>query len=99
MAQKSLRSKSKAKSAGALRKYVGEAKKKATYTKRLNTVEAKARANYIHSVEAAMASRVPSDQRSKLTIVKSSGPVTKQKNAKKPLTRGRTRKADRKPKK
>lgn len=93
MAQKTLRSKSKSKSAGALRKYVGEAKKKFTYTKTKNTAENKARAHYISSVEAAMASRVPSDQRSKLHVVKSSGPMEKKKNMKKPLTRGRKRKA------
>lgn len=92
MAQKSLRSKSKAKSAGALRKYVGEAKKKKTFTKTKNTAENKARAHYISSVENAMASRVPSDQRSKLSIVKSSGPAEKKKHMKKPLTRGRKRK-------
>ncbi|KAK7201013.1 hypothetical protein NESM_000160800 [Novymonas esmeraldas] len=92
MAQKSLRSKSKEKSAGALRKYVGEAKKKFTYTKAKKTPETKARANYIKSVEAAMASRVPSDQRSKLSIVKAGGPREKKKNMKKPLTRGRKRK-------
>lgn len=92
MAQKSLRSKSKQKSAGALRKYVGESKKKSTFTKSRNTPEAKARANYISSVEAAMASRVPSDQRSKLSIVRSGGPMEKKKHMKKPLTRGRKRK-------
>ncbi|CAJ1009928.1 hypothetical protein Q4I28_005242 [Leishmania naiffi] len=92
MAQKSLRSKSKHKSAGALRKYVGEAKKKSTYTKAKKTPEAKARANYISAVESAMASRVPSDQRSKLSIVKSSGPTLTKKHIKKPLTRGRKRK-------
>ncbi|KAL7699347.1 hypothetical protein N2W54_007862 [Lotmaria passim] len=93
MAQKSLRSRSKPKSAGALRKYVGEAKKKSTYTKTKNSAEHKARAHYISSVEAAMASRVPSDQRSKLSVVKPGGPVEKKKHMKKPLTRGRKRKA------
>ncbi|KAG5498212.1 hypothetical protein JIQ42_03016 [Leishmania sp. Namibia] len=93
MAQKSLRSRSKPKSAGALRKYVGEAKKKSTFTKAKKTPETKARANYISAVEAAMASRVPSDQRSKLSIVKSSGPMVKKKHIKKPLTRGRKRKS------
>lgn len=97
MAQKALRSKPKQKSSGALRKYVGEAKKKSTFTKRRSTATGTASANYISSVEAAMASRVPSDQRSKLTVVKSAGPpAEKAKNKKKPLTRGRTRKADRK---
>lgn len=96
MAQKSLHSKSKQKSSGALRKHIGAAKKKSTHTKRLNSAEAKARANYISGVEAAMASRVPSDQRSKLSIVKPAGPMVKAKGKKKPLTRGRTRKADRK---
>lgn len=98
MPQKTLHSKPKQKSSGALRKHVGEAKKKFTYTKRRNSLESKARANYISGVEAAMASRVPSDQRSKLSIVKPTGPVVKAKNKKKPLTRGRTRKADRKKK-
>ncbi|KAG5474294.1 hypothetical protein LSCM1_03074 [Leishmania martiniquensis] len=92
MAQKSLRSKSKQKSAGALRKYVGEAKRKSTFTKAKKTAESRARANYISAVEAAMASRVPSDQRSKLSIVKSSGPMENKKHMKKPLTRGRKRK-------
>ncbi|CBZ28422.1 conserved hypothetical protein [Leishmania mexicana MHOM/GT/2001/U1103] len=92
MAQKSLRSKPRHKSAGALRKYVGEAKRKSTFTKAKKTPEAKARANYISAVETAMASRVPSDQRSKLSIVKSSGPAAKKKHMKKPLTRGRKRK-------
>lgn len=96
MAQKSLHSKSKQKSAGALRKYVGEAKKKFTYTKKRSSVEAKAKANYINSVEAAMASRVPSDQRSRLAVVKPGGPIEKKKHQKKPLTRGRTRKSARK---
>jgi hypothetical protein len=93
MAQKSLRSKSKQKSAGALRKHVGEAKKKSTYTKTKDSAECKARAHYISSVEATMASRVPSDQRSKLFIVKPGGPMEKRKRMKKPLTRGRKRKA------
>lgn len=92
MAQKTLRSKSKGKSAGAKRKYVGESKKKSTFTKTKNTPENKARAHYIATVEAAMASRVPSDQRSKLHVVKSTGPKEKKKNMKKPLTRGRKRK-------
>ncbi|KAG5500385.1 hypothetical protein JKF63_03477 [Porcisia hertigi] len=92
MAQKSLRSKAHKKSAGALRKYVGEAKKKSTYTKAKKTPETKARANYISAVETVMASRVPSDQRSKLSIVKPSGPMGKKKHMKKPLTRGRKRK-------
>lgn len=93
MAQKTLRSKTKGKSAGALRKYVGEAKRKSTFTKRRNTPEAKAQANYIQSVEAAMTSRAPSDLRSKLTVVKTSAPMlSKKKHMKKPLTRGRKRK-------
>lgn len=97
MAQKALGSKSKPKSKGALRKDVGEAKKKSTFTKRRSDPTGRANANYITRVETAMASRVPSDQRTKLSIVKSSGPlVTKTKNKKKPLTRGRTRKGDRK---
>eukprot|EP00796_Vickermania_ingenoplastis_P008358 gene8357-gene6556 len=94
MAQKALHSKSKQKSSGALRKYVGEAKKKTTTTKRKSGASGTAAANYINSVEAAMASRVPSDQRSKLNIIKPSGaPTEKAKHKKKPLTRGRTRKA------
>ncbi|CCW62409.1 unnamed protein product [Phytomonas sp. EM1] len=92
MAQQYLRTKSKAtKSAGAARKHVGEAKKKSTYTKAKNSVERKARANYINTVEAAMASRVPSDQSFKLRIVKPATQQTK-KHMKKPLTRGRKRK-------
>lgn len=94
MAQKSLRSKSKGKSAGALRKYVGFAQKKHTTTtnKHRHSVEARARAHYINAVETAMASRVPSDQRSKLSVVRPTGPIEKQKHKKKPLTRGRRRK-------
>lgn len=93
MAQKRLGARSKTKSSGALRKLVGEAKRKTVRAKKSSIV-----GNYIDSVEAAMASRVPSDQRSKLHIVKSSGPPTntKTKNKKKPLTRGRTRKSERK---
>ncbi|CCW68745.1 unnamed protein product [Phytomonas sp. Hart1] len=92
MAQKRLSAKSKAtKSAGAMRKHVGDAKKKSTFTKAKNSIERKARSNYIHSIEAAMASRVPSDQSSKLKIVKPA-PVQRKKNMKKPLTRGRKRK-------
>lgn len=97
MTQKALRSKPKQKSVGALRKYVGEAKKKSTFTKRRPDSTGTANANYITGVENAMASRVPSDQSFKLTIVKPSGSIgMKAKNKKKPLTRGRTRKADRK---
>lgn len=99
MAQKSIRSTTKSRSHGALRKMLGSSKKKTVHSKKRNTPEAKARANYIIGVEAAMASRVPSDQRSKLLIVKpGSGPVEKPKNKRKPLTRGRTRKSERKEK-
>lgn len=97
MAQKALHAKSKPKSSGALRKYVGEAKKKSTFTKKHFSAKAAGKANYISSVETAMASRVPSDQRSKLSVVKPGGmKIEKPKNKKKPLTRGRTRKSDRK---
>ncbi|EPY31874.1 hypothetical protein STCU_03150 [Strigomonas culicis] len=98
MAQKSLRSKSKSKSAGALRKYVGSAPRKSTLSKAKKSTKAKAQANYINSVETAMASRVPSDQRSKLNIIRPAGPLEKRKNRKKPLTRGRVRKGDKKKK-
>ncbi|ORC89748.1 uncharacterized protein TM35_000112820 [Trypanosoma theileri] len=99
MAQKALKGKSRAKSVGALRKYVGESKKKTVHTKSKKTVEAKARANYIASVESHMAARVPSDQRGRMTIIKATGPdavVKKKKNMKKPLTRGRKRKGAKK---
>lgn len=96
MAQKALRSKAKPKSSGAQRKHVGAAKKKHTYTKSKATPVKRAQAKYTASVEAAMASRVPSDQRSKLSIIKPSGPISKQKHMKKPLTRGRTRKGSKK---
>ncbi|KAH9586100.1 hypothetical protein LSM04_000890 [Trypanosoma melophagium] len=99
MAQKALRGKSRAKSVGALRKYVGESKKKTVHTKSRKTVEAKAQANYISSVEAQMASRVPSDQRGRMTIIKPTTPDAlgkKKKNMKKPLTRGRKRKSAKK---
>ncbi|EPY38517.1 hypothetical protein AGDE_03925 [Angomonas deanei] len=96
MAQKSLRSKSKNKSVGALRKHVGDAKRKSVHSKSKKDSKAQAQANYIKSVETAMASRVPSDQRSKLKVVKASGPAEKKKNMRKPLTRGRVRKGDRK---
>ncbi|RNF26867.1 uncharacterized protein Tco025E_00949 [Trypanosoma conorhini] len=100
MAQKGLKGKSRGKSDGALRKYVGDSKKKTVHSKRRNTVEAKARANYVSAVESHMASRVPSDQRGRLTVVKPTAGQTKlsgkKKNMKKPLTRGRKRKSAKK---
>ncbi|ESL08645.1 hypothetical protein TRSC58_03649 [Trypanosoma rangeli SC58] len=99
MAQKCLKRKSRVKSDGALRKYVGDSKKKTVHSKRRNTVEAKARANYVSAVESHMASRVPSDQRGRLTVVKPTAGQMQQKKMKnmtKPLTRGRKRKAAKK---
>ncbi|KAG8348377.1 hypothetical protein TRVL_00794 [Trypanosoma vivax] len=98
MAQKSLKGKSRGKSVGALRKYVGESKKKTVFTKSRKTLQTKARANYISVVESHMASRVPSDQRGRLTVVKPDAgkQPKKKKHMKKPLTKGRKRKSAKK---
>ncbi|SCU71163.1 uncharacterized protein TEOVI_000274300 [Trypanosoma equiperdum] len=97
MSQKGLKGKTRGKSEGALRKYVGEAKKKTVFNKGRKTLQTKARANYISAVESHMASRVPSDQRDRLRVVKATGGLQpKKKHMKKPLTRGRKRKGDKK---
>jgi hypothetical protein len=50
--------------------------------------------SFIGAIENEMASRVPSDQRARLSVLKSTGPAIKNRVAgkKKPLTRGRSRK-------
>eukprot|EP00758_Cryptobia_borreli_P012045 Tbor_TRINITY_DN5714_c3_g3::TRINITY_DN5714_c3_g3_i1::g.19587::m.19587 len=89
----------KGKSSGSVRKKVGTTKKHLAYSGRAsgkNSLRDKANSTYISSVEASMASRLPSDQRSKLTVVKPganpSAIQSNKKHQKKPLTRGRKRK-------
>ena len=89
-------------SAGAIRKAVGVTIKHKNYTNKhlnKNAFRDQAASSYINSVETSMASRLPSDQRSKLTMVKGQGgpsstvlATTNKKHMKKPLTRGRKRK-------
>ena len=89
-------------SAGAIRKSVGATAKHKNYTSKhsgKNIFRDQATSSYITSVETSMASRLPSDQRSKLTMVKSQGgpsstvaASSSKKHMKKPLTRGRKRK-------
>lgn len=56
--------------------------------------------SFIGAIETEMATRVPSDQRAKLTLLKTSGgPIVKNRSGKKkPLTRGRKRKDVHRPK-
>ena len=83
----------KAKSVGGKRKLVGQTKKhKHTSNQGRNAIRDKATSQYINFVERTMTSRLPSDQRDKLCIVKPSGPVEEKKGKRKPLTRGRKRK-------
>ena len=79
-------------SAGSLRKKLGFAKKHKGHGGKLHNVRDKATSNYISQIETQMASRLPSDQRDKLTTVKPGGPPVEKKSKKKPLTRGRRRK-------
>lgn len=84
----------KASSGGSQRKKLGKTKK-AHNTVRSDYLRDKAGKSFMQAIENEMATRVPSDQRAKLTLLKSSGPVltNKKTGMKKPLTRGRSRKA------
>lgn len=90
----------KVQSKGSARKHVGvTAKHKHHNNQGRNKIRDKATAAYVKTIEGQMASRLPSDQRDKLTVVHSTGPApTKKKGLKKPLTRGRSR-GDKKKKK
>ncbi len=92
----------KNKSKGANRKHVG---KHVGRSKGLvmpnNKIREEAGKLFVRSVEADLASRLPSDQRDKLTVLRNAAnlkPILsgmKKKHMKKPLTRGRKRKAQR----
>ncbi len=92
--------KKKAKSDGSQRKKVGkqQGRSKGT-TMPKNKLRDEATKFYGRAVEADLASRLPSDQRDKLTVLRNAPkmkPVLagmKKKHMKKPLTRGRKRKA------
>jgi len=85
--------KKKMASAGSQRKQIGITKKhKHTTMKGRQKIRDKANSHYVEFVEKSMASKLPSDQRDKLTVVRSQGAPVKKKNMKKPLTRGRRRK-------
>jgi hypothetical protein len=80
-------------SKGSARKVTGETKKNMR-TMRSDYLRDKAGKSFINLIENDMATRVPSDQRAKLTVLKAKGPSIKGKSSgkKKPLTRGRSRK-------
>ena len=95
MVQRATLKSRKSQSVGSAKKKVGHTPKhKHTNNQGRNAIRDKATSTYINTIEGQMASRLPSDQRDKLSVVKSSGPVTIQskKGKKKPLTRGRKRK-------
>jgi hypothetical protein len=93
MAQKGMKAAKKTKSSGAKRKVIGFTKKhKHTSNQGRNAIRDQATSQYINFVERTMASRLPSDQRDKLSIVKPEGPKEDKKGKRKPLTRGRKRK-------
>ena len=85
------------KSAGAIRRQLGKtAKNMRSQTMKPNAVRAEASRSFNRAVETAMANKLPSVQRQKLTIVRSTGIATRipnrKKGMKKPLVRGRKRK-------
>ncbi len=87
------------KSQGAKRKRVGmQAGKSKGSTLAPNRIRAEAARQSVRSVEADLASRLPSDQRDKLTVLRDAPNLKpllaglKKKHMKKPLTRGRKRK-------
>ena len=81
------------KSKGSTRKTVGQTKKNLRAEPQ-DYLRDKAGRSFINAIENDMACRVPSDQRSKLTVLKGSKATIKNRSSgkKKPLTRGRTRK-------
>uniref|UniRef100_A0A7S1Q6S7 Uncharacterized protein n=1 Tax=Neobodo designis TaxID=312471 RepID=A0A7S1Q6S7_NEODS len=81
------------KSKGSARKTVGQTKKNMRSESK-DYLRDKAGKSFINAIENDMASRVPSDQRAKLTLLKAKGPIIKNRSSgkKKPLTRGRKRK-------
>lgn len=94
MVQRSKLKSNKSQSKGAARKKVGiTAKHKKHNSVGRNKIRDQATASYVNAIEGQMASRLPSDQRDKLSVVRSSGPIDPKKNRKKPLTRGRSRKS------
>jgi hypothetical protein len=93
MVQRGTLKSNKIQSKGAARKKIGyTAKHKKHNSIGRNKIRDQATAQYVNAIEGQMASRLPSDQRDKLSVVRSSGPIDPKKNRKKPLTRGRSRK-------
>ena len=84
----------KLRSQGSHRKHVGKTAKNMRSSQKPNALRDAARGAFTHAVESAMAQRLPSDQRAKMTVVKNSGAViqNKKKGKRKPLVRGRKRK-------
>lgn len=89
------------KSVGARRKHVGHtAKNMRSGIKNKDPLRNRASAGFASQVEADMSTRLPSDQRDKLTVLRTAlkkgteGVIAKKKlkHMKKPLTRGRKRK-------
>ena len=80
-------------SKGSERKTVGQTKKNMRAESK-DYLRDKAGRSFINAIENDMASRVPSDQRAKLNLLKAKGPIIKNRSSgkKKPLTRGRKRK-------
>ncbi len=83
-----------ARSAGSARKILGHTGKNMRAA-RSDYLRDKAGKSFITAIENEMATRVPSDQRAKLTLLKAKGaPIKNRKQGKKkPLTRGRSRKS------
>ncbi len=89
------------KSKGADKKKVGQAGKSKGTTMPANSIRDAAGRLFVRAVESDLAARLPSDQKDKLTVLKNAPSVKhliagmKKKHMKKPLTRGRKRKANR----
>ena len=90
----------KNKSKGADRKHAGKTRRSNKLIAPKNNIREEAGKIFVRSVEADLASKLPSDQRDKLTVLRNSANLKpllsgmKKKHMKKPLTRGRKRKAN-----
>lgn len=105
MAQKTLKKSIKAfakkQSAGAARKKLGHTAK--NMRTKVNVLRDKLQSSFSNAIEQQLASRVPSDQRDRLTVLRdaqrnghlTAGTTNPLKHKKKQLTRGRRRKSER----